>query len=142
MIARIAALAAILIPAAVFAHTPESSLTGGFAQGLAHVLDGADHVLALVALGLWGAWLGGRRNKARPFALAAAAILAAFALVHGWGGAEPLFVAGMTAAGGLLLASSVAAARAAEKIGHPRAQAVARAGAVVVAGLGLILLVA
>ena len=31
---------------------------GGFAGGLAHPLFGADHVAAMVAVGLWGAFLG------------------------------------------------------------------------------------
>ena len=133
--------ALFLFPAVAFAHTPEGSLAGGFAQGLAHVVDGPDHVLALVALALWAAWLGGRADKTRPFALAAAALLTGFALVHGSGGANPLFVAGMTAIGVLFLALSVAAARAAEKFGQARAQAFARAGAVVLAAGGLFVLV-
>lgn len=42
------------IPAA--AHT--GSLGGGFLSGLGHPLFGADHVVAMVAVGLWGAFLG------------------------------------------------------------------------------------
>ncbi len=135
------ATVALLAPVAAFAHTPEGSLAGGFAQGLAHAVGGLDHVLALVALGLWAAWLGGRAEKARPFALAASVVLAGFAAGHGLEGASPVFVGGMMAASALLLGLSVAAARAAEKLGQTRANILARAGAVVLAGGGLVLLV-
>jgi len=37
-------------------HTGGSG--GGFASGLAHPVGGADHVLAMIAVGLWGAQLG------------------------------------------------------------------------------------
>ena len=33
-------------------------MTGGFAGGFAHPLFGPDHVVAMVAVGLWGAFLG------------------------------------------------------------------------------------
>ena len=42
------------IPA--FAHTGD--LSGGFLGGFAHPLFGPDHVVAMVAVGLWGAFLG------------------------------------------------------------------------------------
>jgi urease accessory protein len=38
------------------AHT--GSVTGGFLGGLAHPVFGPDHVVAMVAVGLWGAFLG------------------------------------------------------------------------------------
>jgi urease accessory protein len=34
------------------------SVSGGFAGGFAHPLFGADHIVAMVAVGLWGAFLG------------------------------------------------------------------------------------
>lgn len=47
----------MLLPAAsAFAHT--GSVTGGFIGGLAHPIFGLDHVVAMVAVGLWGAFLG------------------------------------------------------------------------------------
>lgn len=39
------------------AHTG-TGLPGGFASGFAHPLGGFDHLLAMVSVGLWGAWLG------------------------------------------------------------------------------------
>jgi len=48
------ALALASTPAA--AHT--GSMQGGFVGGLAHPLFGLDHIIAMVAVGLWGAFLG------------------------------------------------------------------------------------
>ena len=47
-------LAFACVPA--FAHT--GSGAGGFVGGFAHPLFGPDHVVAMVAVGLWGAFLG------------------------------------------------------------------------------------
>jgi urease accessory protein len=54
------ATAAILVswPGAAFAHTGHD--TAGFAHGFMHPLGGLDHVLAMVAVGLYAALLGGR----------------------------------------------------------------------------------
>ena len=49
-------LAATLITTSALAHT--GSVSGGFAGGLSHPLFGPDHVAAMVAVGLWGAFLG------------------------------------------------------------------------------------
>jgi urease accessory protein len=46
----------VLTAASAFAHT--GGLTGGFLGGFAHPLFGPDHVVAMVAVGLWGALLG------------------------------------------------------------------------------------
>jgi urease accessory protein len=48
------ALLAATVPA--FGHTGEG--TGGFLAGLMHPVFGPDHVVAMVAVGLWGAFLG------------------------------------------------------------------------------------
>ena len=37
---------------------------GGFSSGFMHPLLGWDHVLAMVAVGLWGAFLGGGGSRA------------------------------------------------------------------------------
>lgn len=50
-------LAAVFWPAAVLAHQVGGEAVG-FASGLAHPVSGWDHVLAMVAVGLWGAQLG------------------------------------------------------------------------------------
>ena len=48
---------ALLWPFCALAHV-ESGQAGGFASGLSHPVSGLDHVLAMVAVGLWGAQLG------------------------------------------------------------------------------------
>jgi urease accessory protein len=55
----VAAIAAfVLLPTAALAHPGHGA--DGFAHGFAHPLGGLDHVLAMVAVGLYAALLGGR----------------------------------------------------------------------------------
>jgi urease accessory protein len=53
------AVAAMLIPMSAHAHT-ETGLVGGFLSGFEHPLTGLDHLIAMVAVGLWGAFLGAK----------------------------------------------------------------------------------
>lgn len=46
-----------LWPQSALAHV-QTGEAGGFVTGLLHPISGADHVLAMVAVGLWGAQLG------------------------------------------------------------------------------------
>jgi urease accessory protein len=46
----------MLIATPALAHTGEGA--GGFLAGLSHPVFGPDHVVAMVAVGLWGAFLG------------------------------------------------------------------------------------
>ena len=50
-------LAQVIFSGAAAAHT-EGGIAGGFAAGFTHPLFGWDHVVAMVAVGLWGAFLG------------------------------------------------------------------------------------
>jgi urease accessory protein len=59
--------AALLTPATVLAHNP-AGVAGGFASGLMHPLTGIDHILAMVAVGIWGAQLGAPAIWALPVA--------------------------------------------------------------------------
>lgn len=56
-LAALALVSAALAPSGAWAHTGGSAL-GGFASGFLHPLGGADHVLAMLAVGMWGAQLG------------------------------------------------------------------------------------
>ncbi len=47
-----------LAPLIANAHVDGSGLGGGFVSGFSHPLGGLDHVVAMVAVGLWGAFLG------------------------------------------------------------------------------------
>lgn len=49
---------ALLAPAAPALAHVQGSVAGGFASGFVHPLLGFDHVIAMVAVGLWGAFLG------------------------------------------------------------------------------------
>jgi urease accessory protein len=55
-ITPLAAAFVALIATPAFAHTSETA--GGFLAGLSHPVFGPDHVVAMVAVGLWGAFLG------------------------------------------------------------------------------------
>ena len=69
-----AATAAGLVAAATpaLAHTGVGPHMHGLAAGLAHPLGGIDHVLAMVAVGLWAGIAGGRAAFAWPAAFVAA----------------------------------------------------------------------
>ena len=47
----------LLVPLSAQAHV-QGDMAGGFLPGLEHPVSGLDHVLAMVAVGLWGAQLG------------------------------------------------------------------------------------
>jgi urease accessory protein len=85
-----------------------------FAAGLQHPLTGYDHLLAMVAVGLWAVQLGGRARWALPLAFVSAMVLGAlagisgFALpgVNGWILAS-VFALGLLVAGAARLPLSV-----------------------------------
>jgi urease accessory protein len=52
------ALACLLWPALALAHVGQDDISGGFLAGVAHPVFGLDHVVAMVAVGIWGAQLG------------------------------------------------------------------------------------
>jgi len=80
----LASAASVLAPAAVLAH-PGMAPAAGLAAGFAHPLTGIDHVLAMIAVGMFAANLGGRALWALPLA---------FLTLMGFGGA--LGMAGVT----------------------------------------------
>lgn len=47
----------LLLPSVASAH-PEAGGVGGLVSGFLHPLTGLDHIVAMVAVGLWGAYLG------------------------------------------------------------------------------------
>lgn len=75
----IAALSLLATP--VLAHTSTGFHLHGFEDGMMHPLTGADHIAAMVAVGLWAAFLGGRALWALPLAFLVAMGLGA-ALGH------------------------------------------------------------
>ena len=55
---HISAIAVLIVVTATPALAHTGSMSGGFMGGFAHPLFGPDHVVAMVAVGLWGAFLG------------------------------------------------------------------------------------
>lgn len=77
------ALLLLAVPSAAFAHDG-TGLAGGFLAGFSHPLSGIDHMLAMLAVGLWGAFLG------RPLIAALPAIFPLMMVVGGAAGMSAL----------------------------------------------------
>ena len=81
------ALLATLVSTAAFAHPGDHSHLG-FTSGFAHPLTGLDHMLAMVAVGLWASQLGGRALWLLPLTfpavMAAGAALGLSGVVLPW----------------------------------------------------------
>jgi urease accessory protein len=73
---------AILLPTVGFAHTGARTVFG-FADGFLHPLSGLDHVLAMFAVGLLAAQLGGRALWLVPAAFVSMMVVGALAGVAG-----------------------------------------------------------
>jgi urease accessory protein len=78
---RILLAALILMPLPALAHTGHDM--GGFASGLLHPLTGTDHLLAMFAVGLWAATIGGRALWALPLAFVLSLAIGGMAGVMG-----------------------------------------------------------
>ena len=70
------------MPFAVLAH-PGVGGTAGFAAGFLHPLTGPDHMLAMIAVGIWGSQLGKRGLWALPVIFAL--VMAIFGVLGGRG---------------------------------------------------------
>lgn len=101
---RFSAMMAVvaLLPQAAFAHAGHDQ--GQFLSGLTHPVGGADHLLAMVALGLLAAQIGGRAMWALPAIFVGSMIAGGIA---GWGGlpfpgVEPMILASVVVLGALV----------------------------------------
>ncbi|MGA7984377.1 MAG: HupE/UreJ family protein, partial [Burkholderiales bacterium] len=83
----------------VFAH-PFHGAAVGAAAGFLHPFTGLDHLLAMVAVGLWAAQLGGRARWILPGAFLAAMLAGG---LLGFAALVPPFAEQMVAASGLVL---------------------------------------
>lgn len=69
ILCRVLAVVLLAAPALANAHVGISAAgSGGFTSGLMHPVTGLDHVVAMVAVGLWGAILGAPAIWALPIA--------------------------------------------------------------------------
>lgn len=95
-------IAAILAPGAALAHAGHE--TGSFAAGAFHPLSGADHVLAMVAVGLWAAQTGGRALWAMPAGFVGAMLLGGVMGAAGlpFPAVEPMILASIIILGALV----------------------------------------
>jgi urease accessory protein len=88
----------LLIPSVALAHPGGHA---GFLAGIAHPFSGADHVLAMVAVGLWAAMIGGRAIWAMPLtfiaAMVAGGVLGAAGI--GFPAVEPMILASIVLLG-------------------------------------------
>jgi urease accessory protein len=72
---RLAVPLGLVLPTAAFAHTGAGD-THGFMHGFIHPISGIDHILAMVAVGLFAAQLGGRALWLVPASFVGAMALA------------------------------------------------------------------
>ncbi|MFO7543611.1 MAG: HupE/UreJ family protein [Thiobacillus sp.] len=79
----LALIALCLVAGSAAAHTGDHPASG-FASGLAHPFLGLDHLLAMIAIGLWAAQQGGRALWAVPAAFVSAMLLGGVLGSAGW----------------------------------------------------------
>lgn len=70
-----------LLPLAAHAHPGHE--VGGISAGLLHPVTGLDHLLAMVAVGLWAGQIGGNARWQLPLAFVAAMVVGALAGLNG-----------------------------------------------------------
>lgn len=99
--ARIATLTIPMMNFATAAAAHPGHPAPGIVAGLAHPLTGGDHVLAMLAVGLWAAQTGGRAVWALPAAFLAAMATGGALGMAGWSGAavEPVILASVVCLG-------------------------------------------
>lgn len=102
--ASLLAAGGMAVAGAAQAHTGVGA-TAGFAAGVTHPIFGLDHLLAMVAVGLWAGLQGGRALWAVPAAFVGAMVLGgAFAMTGGAIPAVEIGIAGSVLALGALVA--------------------------------------
>lgn len=100
-------MAVLLLPALAYAHVGAGH-PGGLVQGLLHPWMGVDHLVAMLAVGLWAAQRGGRAVWTMPLSFMAVMLLAG--LIGMAGVSIPLIEPGIVASVlvlGLLIAAAV-----------------------------------
>jgi urease accessory protein len=85
LLTALATSALLFSPLAVSvqAHNGFYHVTGGFLMGIEHPLTGWDHLLAMVAVGLWASQIGGRAIWALPLSFVGSMVLGGVAGAFG-----------------------------------------------------------
>jgi urease accessory protein len=142
------AFAALLLTNVAQAHIIGAQ-GAGFGAGFAHPFTGVDHMLAMVAVGLWAAQLGGRARWVVPFAFMGAMIAGAGLALAGI--ALPMVATGIASSVlvlGLLIAFSARLPVAASAIlvgafavfhGHAHGTELPQAASAALYGMGFLL---
>ncbi|NJM47290.1 MAG: HupE/UreJ family protein [Alkalinema sp. RU_4_3] len=98
----------VLLPTIAQAHPGHIEGAGGWVAGFSHPLNGWDHILAMVAVGLWAAQLGGPAVWTMP--LVFVAVMAGSAAIGAMTGPLPWVEQGIILSdlilGGLVLAAT------------------------------------
>ncbi|GAB1478019.1 hypothetical protein MASR2M74_05620 [Paracoccaceae bacterium] len=102
MLRKLSFAIALLTPTAALAHGGHSA--GSFVAGMGHPVSGLDHVLAMLAVGLWAAQIGGRALWAAPAAFLGAMLLGGVAGAAGmpFPAVEPMILASIVLLGALI----------------------------------------
>lgn len=99
------AAALLTLPAVALAHPGHEP---GWIAGAMHPLTGVDHLMAMLAVGLWAAQLGGRLRWVVPMSFVCLMLVGALLGVSGWHvGAAEQGIAASVCVLGLLLAGAV-----------------------------------
>lgn len=100
------AIATILASNVAFAH-PGHGLANGFASGFMHPLLGWDHLLMMLAVGVWAANIGGKARWQLPLTFVATMLLGAIIGAAGitFGAVESIIAAGLIALGLALMST-------------------------------------
>lgn len=83
LLSTVAVTTLLLSPLAAQAHTGFYQMTGGLMAGAEHPLTGADHILAMVAVGLWAVQLGGQALWLLPTVFVASMVVGGIAGSYG-----------------------------------------------------------
>lgn len=103
LVRGLAPAALLLVTTPALAHVDPSE-HGSFAAGFTHPLFGLDHVLAMIAVGLWAALIGGRAILGLPTAFVSGMVIGFIAAVSGLHLAyvEPVILVSVVALGALV----------------------------------------
>ena len=95
-------LAAAMTPGTAFAHGLAAHGTLG--SGFAHPLAGVDHIIAMLAVGVLAAGLGGRAVWMLPLSFVVSLVLGGVLglFIPGFHGVEPMILASMVVLGGMV----------------------------------------
>ena len=102
MLRKLTLAIALLAPTAALAHSSHEA--GSFIAGMGHPVSGLDHILAMLAVGLWAAQIGGRALWAAPMAFVGAMLLGGGIGAAGlpFPAVEPMILASIVLLGALI----------------------------------------